>query len=258
LKEAARDVRGEKSLRAYEYEVPGPVDVKAIRGKSGLSQSQFARRFGSVPHIARLELGRAQPPSAVRAYLTVIDRFPETVEKASWRGVGWFLHAHMGDGGDVAGGTLRGARIAARKAREPKPLGDQPRRSLPAFGGVWQANGLAVPDPARTRQNARRFHLPGAFDRRPPFADLCQRWLASGGASGSRSQTAAFADAHGGRDGNEDSVFFYVAPFRYPNTGCGLLFAATLESAHRDDGAATPFDSGWLTKLRVRPHSPRR
>jgi DNA-binding transcriptional regulator YiaG len=28
------------------------------------------------------ELGRAQPPSAVRAYLTVIDRFPETVEKA--------------------------------------------------------------------------------------------------------------------------------------------------------------------------------
>jgi putative transcriptional regulator len=83
LKEAAAHVRGEKSLRAYEYDVPGPVDVKAIRGKSGLSQSQFARRFGfSARTLQDWELGRAQPPSAVRAYLTVIDRFPETVEKA--------------------------------------------------------------------------------------------------------------------------------------------------------------------------------
>jgi len=46
LKEAAAHVRGEISLRAFEYDVPGPVDVKAIRAKSGLSQSQFARRFG--------------------------------------------------------------------------------------------------------------------------------------------------------------------------------------------------------------------
>jgi putative transcriptional regulator len=83
LKEAASYVRGERSLRAYEYDVPGPVDVKAIRAKSGLSQSQFARRFGlSTRTLQDWELGRAQPPSVVRAYLTVIDRFPETVEKA--------------------------------------------------------------------------------------------------------------------------------------------------------------------------------
>ena len=83
LKEAAAHVRGEISLRAYEYDVPGPVDVKAIRAKSGLSQSQFARRFGfSIRTLQDWELGRSQPPSAVRAYLTVIDRFPETVEKA--------------------------------------------------------------------------------------------------------------------------------------------------------------------------------
>src|ERR1017187_9069996 len=83
LKEAAAHVRGKISLRAYEYDVPGPVDVKAIRAKSGLSQSRFARRFGfSSRTLQDWELGRAQPPSAVRAYLTVIDRFPETVEKA--------------------------------------------------------------------------------------------------------------------------------------------------------------------------------
>ena len=83
LIQAAAHVRGDISLRAYEYDVPGPVDVKAIRTKSGLSQSQFARRFGfSTRTLQDWELGRAKPPSAVRAYLMVIDRFPETVEKA--------------------------------------------------------------------------------------------------------------------------------------------------------------------------------
>jgi putative transcriptional regulator len=83
LKEAAAHARGEISLRAYEYHVPGPVDVKAVRARSGLSQAQFARRYGfSTRTLQDWELGRTQPPSAVRAYLTVIDRFPETVEKA--------------------------------------------------------------------------------------------------------------------------------------------------------------------------------
>jgi putative transcriptional regulator len=83
LKEAAAHARGEIPLRTYEYDVPGPVNVKAIRAKSGLSQSQFAYRYGfSTRTLQDWELGRAQPPSAVRAYLTVIDRFPKAVEKA--------------------------------------------------------------------------------------------------------------------------------------------------------------------------------
>jgi putative transcriptional regulator len=83
LKEAAAHARGKLSLRTYEYDVPGPVDVKAIRKKSELSQAQFARRYGfSARTLQDWELGRTQPPSAVRAYLTVIDQFPEMVEKA--------------------------------------------------------------------------------------------------------------------------------------------------------------------------------
>ena len=83
LKESAAHVRGEISLRTYEYDVPGPVNVRAIRAKSGLSQSQFAHRFGfSTRTWQDWELGRSQPPSPVRAYLTVIDRFPKTVAKA--------------------------------------------------------------------------------------------------------------------------------------------------------------------------------
>jgi hypothetical protein len=48
-------------------------------------------------------------------------------------------------------------------------------------------------------------------------------------------------------------VFLYAAPFRFPETGCGLLFAAELEDEHRDNGVATPFDSGGLVKAFTRP-----
>lgn len=83
LKQAVAHARGEIALPVRYYDVPGPVAVKAIRAKSGLSQSEFARRYGfSVRTLQDWELGRTQPPSAVRAYLMVIDRFPETVEKA--------------------------------------------------------------------------------------------------------------------------------------------------------------------------------
>lgn len=83
LKQAIAHARGEISLPVRHYDVPGPVDVKAIRAKSGLSQSEFARRYGfSVRTLQDWELGRTQPPSAVRAYLTVIDRFPATVVRA--------------------------------------------------------------------------------------------------------------------------------------------------------------------------------
>ncbi|MBL8217304.1 MAG: hypothetical protein JNK87_41675 [Bryobacterales bacterium] len=41
-------------------------------------------------------------------------------------------------------------------------------------------------------------------------------------------------------------MFFYVAPFRYPSTSCGLLFSRRLEAAYAEHGVATPFDSGGL------------
>ena len=81
LKEAIAHARGEIQLPTYHY--PGRVDVKAIRAKSGLSQSAFAQRYGfNIRTLQDWERGRVQPPSAVRAYLIVIERFPETVERA--------------------------------------------------------------------------------------------------------------------------------------------------------------------------------
>jgi putative transcriptional regulator len=60
------------------------VDVKAVRAESGLSQAQLAERYGfNVRTLQDWESNRVQPRTAVRAYLIVIDRFPETVKKRS-------------------------------------------------------------------------------------------------------------------------------------------------------------------------------
>ncbi|MGD0499343.1 MAG: helix-turn-helix domain-containing protein [Bryobacteraceae bacterium] len=83
LKEAISHARGEIALPSREYEVPGPVDVRAIRARSGLSQSEFAREYGfSVRTLQEWESGGSRPPSAVRAYLVVIDRNPRAVSAA--------------------------------------------------------------------------------------------------------------------------------------------------------------------------------
>jgi putative transcriptional regulator len=74
-------VRGETQLESYY--LPGPVDVKAIRRKAGMSQSQFASAFAlSKRTLQEWEQGKASPDGTVRAYLTVIDRNPDAVVAA--------------------------------------------------------------------------------------------------------------------------------------------------------------------------------
>jgi putative transcriptional regulator len=74
-------VRGEAKLESYY--LPGPVDVKAIRRKAGMSQSQFASAFAlSRRTLQEWEQGKAAPDGTVRAYLTVIDRNPKAVVEA--------------------------------------------------------------------------------------------------------------------------------------------------------------------------------
>lgn len=58
------------------------------------------------------------------------------------------------------------------------------------------------------------------------FGAIC----ASGNLTPPRSVSPTCAEVVMGTAG---SVFFYVAPFRYPNTGCGLLFATTLSERTR-------------------------
>jgi putative transcriptional regulator len=83
LTEFSEFLDGKRSLRAHHYDIPDPVNVREIREKTGLSQPQFAARFAISPRtLQEWEQGRAIPDSAVRAYLTVIARDPEAVQKA--------------------------------------------------------------------------------------------------------------------------------------------------------------------------------
>ena|ERR1017187_6733628 len=74
-------VRGEIELRSYT--LPGPVDVKAIRRKVGMSQTEFATAFAlNKRTLQEWEQGKTTPDNAVRAYLTVIERNPRAVVEA--------------------------------------------------------------------------------------------------------------------------------------------------------------------------------
>jgi putative transcriptional regulator len=59
------------------------VDIKAIRERTGLSQEEFALRYGlEVASLRNWEQGRTQPEAAVRVLFRVIERNPEAVEAA--------------------------------------------------------------------------------------------------------------------------------------------------------------------------------
>ena len=83
MKEVVDHVEGRTALPMRYVKVPEDVDVRAIRSKLGLSQAEFSRRYALRSRsLQEWEQGRRRPESAVRAYLTVIDRNPEAVEKA--------------------------------------------------------------------------------------------------------------------------------------------------------------------------------
>ena len=62
---------------------PKVPDVRGIRCKLGLSQAEFARRFGfSVRTVQEWEQGRSIPDQPARVLLRVIQRSPRTVQRA--------------------------------------------------------------------------------------------------------------------------------------------------------------------------------
>jgi putative transcriptional regulator len=82
MKEAVAISRGELSKESYEIHIPEIVDVKAIRQHMGLSQPEFAHRFGlSLYTLRNWEQGKRRPDPAARAYLKVIEKVPEVVTK---------------------------------------------------------------------------------------------------------------------------------------------------------------------------------
>jgi putative transcriptional regulator len=73
---AGEDIPVKKTIIKVPY-----VDVREVRTRMRLSQTQFAQRFGFAPSSVRnWEQGRRQPEGPARVLLAVIDRHPKAVE----------------------------------------------------------------------------------------------------------------------------------------------------------------------------------
>jgi putative transcriptional regulator len=57
--------------------------IRLLRQRLGLSQTEFAARYGiPVANLRQYEIGRVMPPPAVRAYLDVIAQEPDVTAEA--------------------------------------------------------------------------------------------------------------------------------------------------------------------------------
>lgn len=83
LEQALAFAEGTADMSLYRVHIPPEIDVKAIRGRLGLTQEEFADRFGfNIDTLRHWEQGRLVPVGHLRAYLTVIGREPKAVQRA--------------------------------------------------------------------------------------------------------------------------------------------------------------------------------
>lgn len=78
IRQAGKIKRGEMTFsRRFEFK---PADVRKIRTKLGMSQSQFALLTGvSVATLQNWEQGRRRPEGPARALLRIAEVHPEAV-----------------------------------------------------------------------------------------------------------------------------------------------------------------------------------
>ena len=83
FEEAIAFANGTPDESQYVVHIPPEIDIKAIRGRLGMTQQEFANRFDfNINTLRHWEQGRRVPDGTARAYLRVIDREPEAVQKA--------------------------------------------------------------------------------------------------------------------------------------------------------------------------------
>jgi putative transcriptional regulator len=81
LLDALEHAKGEKS-GVIEHK-PKPMDVKAIRKKTGMSQQQFCATFGiSLGTLRHWEQGLRTPRGTALVLLRVVDKNPKAVIEA--------------------------------------------------------------------------------------------------------------------------------------------------------------------------------
>lgn len=84
LKDALDYAKGNTAAsKTYVVRTAPPVDCRAIRLHLGLSQVEFAHRFGfRLSTLRDWERGKRHPDTAARLLYRVIEREPEAVQRA--------------------------------------------------------------------------------------------------------------------------------------------------------------------------------
>ena len=79
VRDMGRHMRGELVSGVRMQEFPDP-EVKAIRERTGLSQSRFAYRIGVKPKtLQNWEQRRVRPAGPARALLKIVDANPDAL-----------------------------------------------------------------------------------------------------------------------------------------------------------------------------------
>ena len=83
LENAVAFAKGDSSkARVHRVIVPPRSDVQRVRRKLGMSQSEFAERFGiNTATLRNWEQGRRQPEGSARVLLKIIDCEPAAVQR---------------------------------------------------------------------------------------------------------------------------------------------------------------------------------
>ena len=82
LKQAIAHQKG-KRVPGLKLHTPPPVDVKAVRGQTGLTQEEFAARFAiSLGTLRHWERGDRTPHGTALVLLNIISKQPKAVLRA--------------------------------------------------------------------------------------------------------------------------------------------------------------------------------
>lgn len=83
LQEAIAHAKGKGEASGVRMHRPRAVDVKAVRAKIGMTQEQFAARFGfSTATLRHWERGDRSPHGPALVLLNVIEHNPQVVIEA--------------------------------------------------------------------------------------------------------------------------------------------------------------------------------
>src|SRR3954452_24111257 len=145
-------------------------DVRLAREKTGLSQSQFAKRYRiNLARLRDVEQGRTMPDSAFLAYIRVIHREPEAVDRALNAayplGKSWIF-----DKTSPSRSCLPSARPRARPAGSPAAISGATGRRPRGSGRCMAARRCPRPTsrstPSSRCASSRLFQTPPGCRRR--------------------------------------------------------------------------------------------